>query len=64
MEYRRGEGEALFCKSLAQHKLALQQEAVDGAKAALEIFEQIESPHAGKVRQKLSEWQGPDCQEN
>ena len=34
------------------------QAAYDNAKAALVIFEQIESPDAEKARQKLAEWQG------
>ena len=30
--------------------------AVNQAKSALAIFEQIESPHAEAVRKKLTEW--------
>jgi len=30
---------------------------IDNAKAALEIFEQIESPKSEEARQKISEWQ-------
>ena len=44
--------------SLALDKLGQRPEAIDHAKAALEIFEQIESPDAEKARQKLAEWQG------
>ncbi len=58
IEYRRGEGDALFNMSLALDKLGQRPEAIDRAKAALVIFEQIESPDAEKARQKLSEWQG------
>ena len=58
IEYRRGEGDALFNMSLALEKLGQRPEAIDHAKAALVIFEQIESPDAEKARQKLAEWQG------
>ena len=58
IEYRRGEGDALFNMSLALDKLGQRPEAIDRAKAALVIFEQIESPDAEKARQKLAEWQG------
>ena len=58
IEYRRGEGDALFNMSLALDKFGQRQEAIDHAKAALVIFEQIESPDAEKARQKLAEWQG------
>jgi hypothetical protein len=44
--------------SLALEKLGQRPEAIDRAKAALEIFEQIEHPDAEKTRQKLLEWQG------
>jgi len=53
-----GEGDALFNMSLALDKLGLHSEAIDHAKAALVIFEQIESPDAEKALQKLAEWQG------
>jgi tetratricopeptide (TPR) repeat protein len=58
IEYRRGEGDALFNMSLALEKLGQRPKAIDRAKAALSIFEQIESPDAEKARQKLAEWQG------
>lgn len=58
IEYRRGEGDALFNIGLALDKLGQRPEAIDRAKAALVIFEQIESLDAEKARQKLSEWQG------
>jgi tetratricopeptide (TPR) repeat protein len=60
----RGEGEVLLHISRELDKLGQREKAIDGAKAALQIFEQIESPHAGKVRQKLAEWQSSDLQEN
>jgi hypothetical protein len=56
MEYRRGEGDALFNKSLALDKLGQRKETIDHAKAALDIFERIESFRSEKVRQKLAEW--------
>ena len=43
IEYRQGEGDALFNKSLALDKLGQRQEAIDLAKVALAIFERIES---------------------
>jgi hypothetical protein len=58
IEYRRGEGDALFNLSLALDKLGQRPEAIDHAKAALVIFEKIESPDAEKARQKLADWQG------
>jgi tetratricopeptide (TPR) repeat protein len=57
IKFVRGEGEALFNISLVQEKLGKRIEAVDLAKLALNIFENIESPDAEKVRQKLKEWQ-------
>jgi len=44
--------------SLVLEKLGQRPEAIDQAKAALEIFEQNRSPDAEKARQKLAEWQG------
>ncbi len=58
IEHPRGEGDALFNMSLALYKLGQRPEAIDHAKAALGIFEQIESPDAEIARRKLSEWQG------
>jgi tetratricopeptide (TPR) repeat protein len=60
IEYRRLEGEALFNKSLALDKLGQRQNAIENAKAALVIFEQIESFQAEEVRKKLAEWQGQE----
>lgn len=42
--------------SLSIDKLGQRKEAIDQAKDALRIFEQIESPLAEKVRSKLAEW--------
>jgi tetratricopeptide (TPR) repeat protein len=52
----RGEGNALLNMSLALDKVGDRLQATDCAKAALRIYEQIESPHAEKVRKKLAEW--------
>ena len=46
IEYLRGEGDALFSMSIALEKLGQRPEAIDRVKAALGIFEQIESPSA------------------
>ena len=54
---RRGEGNALFNMSLSLDKLGDRAQAIAQAKAALEILEQIESPHVNTVRQQLTEWQ-------
>ena len=53
---RRGEGNHLFNMSLSLQALGQQEKAIPLAKSALAIFEQIESPHAETVRQKLAEW--------
>ena len=53
---RRGEGNALWNRALAVDKLGRRQEAISDAKAALEIYEQIEDPNAEKVRRKLADW--------
>lgn len=50
---RRGEGVALGNISLAFDKLGDQSRAEAFARAALEIFELIESPLAGRVRERL-----------
>ncbi len=53
---RRGEGRALWNRALAFDELGHRQEAISDAKAALEIFEQIEDPNAEKVRRQLADW--------
>jgi len=53
----RGEGNTLFNLSLALEKLDNRAQAIIYAADALKIFEQIESPHAEKVRKQLAEWQ-------
>ncbi len=56
---RRGEANALFNSSLALFKLGKGSEAIEKAKSALQIFEQIESPVADRVRQQLAAWGSP-----
>lgn len=53
---RRGEDNAIFNSSLARFKLGKHSEAIKNAESALQIYEQIESPAAARVRQKLAEW--------
>lgn len=57
---RKGEGNALGNLGIAYKDLGESRKAIDYAKSALAIFEQIESPHAEKVRKWLEEWQGDD----
>jgi tetratricopeptide (TPR) repeat protein len=54
---RRGEGNALVNISLSLDELGQRAQAIESAKSALEIYEQIESPIAERVKQKLAEWQ-------
>jgi len=54
---RRGEGNALWNMSLTLDKLGERQKALACAEAALKIYEAIESPFAGRVREKIAEWQ-------
>lgn len=53
----RGEGSALFNLSLIKDNLGQRVNAINHARTALNIYEQIESPHAERVRQTLAEWQ-------
>jgi tetratricopeptide (TPR) repeat protein len=55
---RLGEGNALFNISLAFNEIKERAKAIDYAKSALKIYEQIESPAADNVRRQLAEWQG------
>ena len=57
---RRGEGNALFNISLALNQLGDRAQAILNAEAALEIYEQIESPYAERARNALAEWRGQD----
>ncbi|MEW6208875.1 MAG: tetratricopeptide repeat protein [Acidobacteriota bacterium] len=59
---RRGEGNALWNMSLSFDKLGERARAIEYAEAALRIFEEIESPHAEKVRNQLAEWRGESQQ--
>jgi hypothetical protein len=43
--------------SLALHKLGDIAQAIECAKAALKIKEEIEDPRAENVRRKLQEWE-------
>ena len=43
--------------SLALDELEDKKKAIDCAKAARLIYEQIESPHAEKARQLLAKWE-------
>jgi tetratricopeptide (TPR) repeat protein len=52
----RVEGDALFSLGLALDKLGDRTQAIVHAEAALEIFEQIESPQALRVREQLFRW--------
>ena len=53
---RRGEANALFNSSLTLHQLGEHSEAIEKAEDALQIYEQIESPVADRVKQQLAEW--------
>lgn len=55
---RRGEGVALDNMSLALSELGQREQAIPLAETALKIYEQIESPWAEKVRNRLAEWCG------
>jgi hypothetical protein len=57
---RRGEGNALWNTALASDKLAERAQAIAYAEGALVIFEQIESPHAERIRTRLDEWKADD----
>jgi tetratricopeptide (TPR) repeat protein len=51
-----GKGNSLFNMSLLSNKLGQRDKAVEFIKAALEIFEQIESPYAEQARKTLASW--------
>jgi tetratricopeptide (TPR) repeat protein len=53
---RQGEGNALWGLSLVSDKRDDRGQALQYAKAALKIFEEIESPSAGEMRAQLTEW--------
>ncbi len=52
----RGEGNALWNMSLVLDELGDRKNAIEHAEAAFKIYEQIESPAAGKVRARLNIW--------
>jgi tetratricopeptide (TPR) repeat protein len=52
------EGNTLFIISLLLRSLGERAKAIAPAEAALEIFEQIESPNAAKARAALAQWRG------
>jgi tetratricopeptide (TPR) repeat protein len=53
----RGEGITLWKMSIALDNFGYLLEAIDRAKSALRIFEQIDSHEAKRVRQQLKKWQ-------
>ena len=55
---RRGEGDALYNTSLALDTFGDRAQAIAHAEAALDICEQIESPHTERVRKRLAKWRG------
>jgi tetratricopeptide (TPR) repeat protein len=52
-----GEGADLGNLGLAYYKLGQREKAVEYMRAALTIFEQIESPYAEQARKTLARWQ-------
>src|SRR5262249_32765374 len=57
---KRGVGTALFNIALVLDDLGEPAQAIASAQAALQIFEQIESPNVEKVRRWLGEWLSTD----
>jgi tetratricopeptide (TPR) repeat protein len=55
-----GEGSALYNTGVQLNKLGDRARAISHAEAALEIFEQIESPHAKTVRATIAKWRGQE----
>lgn len=55
---RAGEGIAMWNMALSLRMVGEPARAIELAEGALGIFEQIESPHAAKVRAALDEWRG------
>jgi len=53
---RHGEGRALWNKSLALNKLGGRVHAIQGAEAALRIFEHIEYPAVTEIQRQLTQW--------
>jgi tetratricopeptide (TPR) repeat protein len=57
---RRGEGNALWSMALALGQVEDRAQAMVHAETALAIYEQIESPHAEIVRNRLAKWKAGD----
>ena len=57
---RAGVGIALINTGLALEKLGYRAKAIAHAEAAIEIFEQIESPYAERARTQLARWRGEE----
>lgn len=53
---RRGEGDTLWNLSLTLDQLGQRAQAIQCAEQSLTILEQIENPHAAKVRAQLDAW--------
>jgi tetratricopeptide (TPR) repeat protein len=53
---RRGEGNALYNTSLALDQLGSRTNAITLAEAALEIYEEVDSPMAASARTRLAQW--------
>ena len=49
----------LYNRAVALDKLGRRDEAIADARAALQIYEQIEDPNADQVRQALADWGAP-----
>ena len=56
---RRGEGITLWNMSLALDQLGQRAQAIECARAAINILEDIEDPNAEMVKRKLQEWDSP-----
>ena len=55
---RQGEGNSLFNTALALDQLGDRHRAIESAEAALAIYEAIENPNTGRVRETLARWRG------
>lgn len=58
--FREGEANALWNNSLILYQLGDHTSAISSAEAALKIYDDIESPHASTVRDKLAKWRSED----
>jgi tetratricopeptide (TPR) repeat protein len=57
---RRGEANALWGMAICNQKINDLEKAVENAKEALKIFEQIESPSASTMSELISKWQNEE----